>query len=172
MMAGDTDRREYTLGDPNEPDPGKSTWAALGQTKQSDLEQRAIGFNCLNYQRAPEGTLYRHVLPDKEFLDANCADGVRFELMFPSCWNGKDLDSPNHKTHVAYPDLVMTGNCPADFPVRLPSMLFEVIWNTNAFKGRQGRFVISNGDPTGAPRLSTLPSLPFINALCRFRLSW
>ncbi|KAL2207808.1 hypothetical protein CC79DRAFT_1273027 [Sarocladium strictum] len=149
MMAGDTDRREYTLGDPNEPDPEKSTWGSLGQTKQSDLEQRALGFNCLNYQRAPEGTLYRHKLPDKEFLDANCADGVRFELMFPSCWNGHDLDSSNHKKHVAYPDLVMTGTCPEDFPIRLPSILYEVIWNTNAFNGRDGRFVVSNGDPTG-----------------------
>ena len=149
MMSGDTDRRKYTLGDPNEPDPEKSTWGSLGQTKQSDLAQRALGFNCLNYDRDPEGTLYRHKLPDKEFLDANCKDGVRFELMFPSCWNGEDLSSPNHKDHVAFPDLVMTGTCPDDFPVRLPSLLYEVIWDTNAFKSKNGRFVIANGDPTG-----------------------
>ncbi|EFQ34211.1 hypothetical protein CGRA01v4_03966 [Colletotrichum graminicola] len=149
MIAGDTDRRNYTAGDPSQPDPPKSAWSTLGQTKQSDLEQRAIGFNCLNYARAPEGTLYRHALPDKAFLDANCADGVRFEMMFPSCWNGKDVDSPDHKSHMAYPDLVMTGTCPDGFETSVPNLLYEVIWDTAAYKSRNGRFVIANGDLQG-----------------------
>ncbi|KAL7823829.1 hypothetical protein V8C26DRAFT_383986 [Trichoderma gracile] len=150
MVAGDTNRRTYSAGDPTQPDPAKSLWASLGQTTQEILAQRAIGFNCLNYDKAPEGTLYRHFLPDKGFLDANCKDGIRFEIMFPSCWKGGDaLDSPNHQDHVAYPDLVMTGNCPDGYPERLPSMLFEIIWNTNAYAGRAGQFVLSNQDTTG-----------------------
>ena len=150
MISGSNDRRNYTVGNPNMPDPDKSQWAALGQTTQSDLEQRAIGFNCLNYDKTPEGTLYRHYLPDKAYLDANCMDGIRFELMFPSCWKGGDaVDSDDHKSHVAFPDLVMTGNCPSDYPMRLPSMLFEVIWDTHHFANRNGRFVIANGDLSG-----------------------
>ena len=150
MISGDTFRRNYTAGDPSQPDPPKSFWAELNQTSQDILAQRALGFNCLNYAKTPEGTLYRHYLPDKEYLDANCLDGVRFELMFPSCWKGGDaIDSENHKEHMAFPDLVMTGDCPDDYPVRVPSMLFEVIWNTNAFVGRTGTFVIGNGDETG-----------------------
>ncbi|GJC90610.1 hypothetical protein ColLi_13448 [Colletotrichum liriopes] len=149
MIAGDTDRRTYTAGDPSKPDPQKSSWSLLGQTKQSILQQRAIGFNCLNYGRDPEGTLYRHFLPDKAFLDANCANGVRFEMMFPSCWNGKDVDSKDHKSHVAYPDLVIDGTCPDGFETSVPNLLYEVIWNTNAFKNRNGRFVIANGDTQG-----------------------
>jgi hypothetical protein len=127
MIAGDTNQRSFT----------------------GSLESKAIGFNCMNYGRAPEGTLYRHSMPDKAYLDANCADGIRVELMFPACWNGKDLDSPNHRSHVAYPDGVMTGNCPPEFPVRFPGLMFEIIWNTNAFNGKAGEFVWSNGDPTG-----------------------
>ncbi|KJZ74487.1 hypothetical protein HIM_06083 [Hirsutella minnesotensis 3608] len=149
MLSGDVDRREYTLGDANKPDPPKASWASLGQTTQKALAQRAIGFNCLNYGRTPEATLYRHFLPDKSFLDSNCKDGLRFEIMFPSCWNGRDVDSQNHMDHVAFPDLVMDGTCPPDYPVRLPSLLYEVIWNTAAFSGRNGRFVLSNGDETG-----------------------
>lgn len=149
MISGDTSRRSYTAGDPSQPDPDKSMWASMGQTEQSILEQRAIGFNCLNYDKAPEGTLYRHYLPDKAYLDKNCKDGVRIELMFPSCWNGKDTDSANHKDHVAFPDLVMTGTCPEGFETRLPSLMYEVIWDTNAYKNRNGRFVMANGDPTG-----------------------
>jgi hypothetical protein len=145
MIAGDTRRRNFTLP---VPDPPKSDWSG-DQSTQYALGQKAIGFNCLNYAIAPEGSLYRHFLPDKAYLDANCTDGVRFELMFPSCWNGKDVDSPNHKDHMAYPDLVMTGTCPPGFETRLVSLFYETIWDTYAFKGQDGQFMLANGDPTG-----------------------
>jgi hypothetical protein len=149
MIAGNTKRRSFTAGDPTKSDPDKSLWSSLGQTTQEDLEQRALGFNCLNYGKDPEGTLYRHVMPDKEYLDANCKDGLRLELMFPSCWDGDNAQSDDHKSHVAYPDLVITGNCPESHPVSVPGLLFETIWATQAFDGRKGTFVMSNGDPTG-----------------------
>ncbi|SPQ21806.1 1e5b89b2-c560-44a7-86f9-02cf282cf716 [Thermothielavioides terrestris] len=149
MIAGDSTRRNYSLGDPQKPDPEKSRWAQLGQTTQYDLAQRALGFNCLDYSKAPEGSLQRHYLPNKTYLDANCPDGVRFELSFPSCWNGKDITSPDFKSHVAYPDLVLNGNCPDGFNVKLPGLFYETIWATNAFKGVDGEFVISNGDVEG-----------------------
>ncbi|KAJ1329293.1 DUF1996 domain-containing protein [Microdochium nivale] len=150
MLAGSSLRRDYTLGDPDAPDPPTSDWAALGQTDQDSLAQRALGFNCMNYSAPPEGSLFRHKMPNKEFTDANCKDGVRFELMFPSCSNG-ELDSPDHKAHVAYPNLVGDGACPKGYDTRFPSLFFETIWATNApqFKGRAGRWVSSNGDPTG-----------------------
>ena len=151
MIAGDSLRRNYSIGglDFKLPDPEKSLWALLGQTSQVDLTQRAIGFNCLNYDKAPEGSLYRHYLPGKDYLDQFCSNGVRIELMFPSCWNGKDLDSANHRDHVAYPDLVMEGNCPPDFPIRLPGLFYETIWETDVFRQVPGEFVLSNGDTNG-----------------------
>ncbi|KAK3351434.1 hypothetical protein B0H65DRAFT_117959 [Neurospora tetraspora] len=149
MIAGDTNRRNYTVGNVQDADPQKSDWASLGQTSQTDLTQRAIGFNCLNYGKQPEGTLYRHYMPDKDYLDANCADGIRAEMMFPSCWNGKDLDSDNHRSHLAYPDLVMSGNCPKGFETKVPSLMYETIWATNNFIGQPGQFVWANGDIQG-----------------------
>lgn len=151
MIAGNSTRRTYSVANDSYlvPDPPQSFWAELNQTGQSDLAQRAIGFNCLDYSKQPEGALYRHYLPEKEYLDANCTDGVRFEIMFPSCWNGKDLDSPDHKSHVAYPDTVITGYCPEDYPVRLPGLFFETIWGTDSFTNYSGQFVIANGDVQG-----------------------
>ena len=147
MIAGDTNQRNFTMP---VPDPPKSTWASdPAQSSQAGLAQKAIGFNCLNYAIAPEGSLYRHFLPDKAYLDANCKDGIRAELMFPSCWNNKDVTSANKKSHVAYPSTVMDGVCPPDFPTRLPGLFYESIWNTAAFAGIDGEFVFSNGDPTG-----------------------
>lgn len=152
MIAGDSTRRNYSVAGLSvyEPDPEKSLWAALGQTTQHDLAQRAIGFNCLHYHMVPnEPSLYRHYLPEKAFLDANCKSGLRLEVMFPSCWNGKDVTSANYKSHVAYPDLVINGGCPDGFNVKLPGLFYETIWRTDAFANVQGQFVISNGDVQG-----------------------
>lgn len=96
MISGDTDRRNFTCA---VPEPPKSLWSGFELT-QPALQQKALGFNCLNYGGTPEPSLGRHYLPDKSFIDANCPDGLRLELMFPSCWNGKDTDSPDHRSHV------------------------------------------------------------------------
>ncbi len=44
-------------------------------------------------------------------------------LKAPSCWNGRDLDSPDHKSHMAYP---VKSVCPAAFPVPLPMLEIKV----------------------------------------------
>ena len=44
------------------------------------------------------------------------------EVHFPSCWNGVDLDSPDHRSHMAFPTRDPNlGNlrCPASHPVHL-----------------------------------------------------
>lgn len=148
MLAGDTRQRNFS-GLPV-PDPPTSFWTAT-DFAESALRQKALGFNCLNYSPGvtPEGTIYRHFMPDKNFLDNTCPDGLRLELVFPSCWNGKDLDSDDHKSHMRYSSFVLDGTCPEGYETRVPTLLYEVIWATNAFKGVAGQFVLSNGDPTG-----------------------
>ncbi|KAJ4411445.1 hypothetical protein N0V91_001229 [Didymella pomorum] len=145
VLAGDTRLRNFSGP---VPDPPTSSWGAEDMTQES-LMQKSLGFNCLNYDRAPEGSRYRHFMPDKDFLDANCANGIRAEIFFPSCWNGKDVKSKDAKSHMAYPNLIDGGKCPEGFDTRLPSLFYETIWNTYAFKGKDGQFVWSNGDPTG-----------------------
>ncbi|KAI3097075.1 hypothetical protein CBS147333_9404 [Penicillium roqueforti] len=145
MLAGDPYQRNFTWP---VPDPPKSDWSGA-QASQAALRQKALGFNCLDYSATAEASLYRHFLPNKTYLDEHCTDGVRFELMFPSCWNGKDVDSTDHKSHVAYPSLVMDGTCPEGFETRLVSLFYETIWNTYAFKDVDGYFALANGDPTG-----------------------
>jgi hypothetical protein len=56
----------------------------------------------------------------------NCAAGDELELkvFFPQCWNGTDLDSPDHKSHMAYAQ----GGCPASHPVALPELSVNVKW--------------------------------------------
>jgi len=169
MLAGNSSRLTYTAGNPYEPDPPKSDWAALGQVTQEVLSQRALGFNCLHYDaKYDEASLNRHYLPNKTYIDANCYSGVRFELMFPRCWDGR-LDSDNHMDHVAYPDLVQTGNCPSTHPTLLPGLFFETIYETKPFVGRPGQYVLGNGDGgKGEPTQPT--TLPFARIDTNFGL--
>lgn len=89
-----------------------------------------------------------------------CPGGIRSNVLYPTCWDGKNLDSPNHKDHVAYPtsgpsNFLSTGNCPASHPVKIPQLMLEIVWDTTAFNDRSlwpasGQpFVLSQGDTTG-----------------------
>lgn len=150
MISGSNLNRNSSL-----PDPDPNPLGPWPQESQELRAQRALGFNCLNYARGSlEGSLSRHSMPEKAYLDENCADGIRLELMFPSCWDG-ELDGKDHKSHVAFPDGVMVGNCPEGYDRRLVSLFFETIVATDMFKGKNGKFVFSNGDPTGMSFLST-----------------
>jgi hypothetical protein len=44
---------------------------------------------------------------------------LTLHVRFPECWDGASLDSPDHRSHVAYGRL---GRCPASHPSVLPSL--------------------------------------------------
>lgn len=55
-----------------------------------------------------------------------CPNGhLQVRLKFPNCWDGVNLDSPNHMSHVVYP---VKNACPSGFPVKLPLINFFVVW--------------------------------------------
>ncbi len=61
-----------------------------------------------------------------------CEGGIRTTVTFPTCWDGKNTDSPDHKSHVAYPQtgtFESVGTCPSTHPVRLPQLMYEVMWD-------------------------------------------
>lgn len=145
MISGSNYRRNFTL---QVPDPSLP-WSGKDAT-QDALRQKAVGFNCLNYDKTPEGTLERHFLPNKTFMEENCPDGIRLEVLFPICWNGKDLHSQDFTSHVAYSDAGANGGrCPEGFDVVINQLLFETIYPTQNFIGKNGYYLFSNGDPTG-----------------------
>jgi len=57
----------------------------------------------------------------------NCPVGVDVyqNITFPQCWDGVNLDSPDHKSHMAYHT---KGVCPATHPVILPEITFRIIY--------------------------------------------
>ena len=87
-----------------------------------------------------------------------CKEGIMTSLRFPTCWDGKNLDSPDHMAHMSYPEtgtFESSGPCPSTHPVRTSQVMFEVVWDTKPFNDlewpKDGRspFVWSSRDATG-----------------------
>ena len=44
---------------------------------------------------------------------------LRLHVRFPNCWDGRQLDSRDHKSHMAY---ALKGRCPSSHPVAMPAI--------------------------------------------------
>ncbi|KAL2798642.1 hypothetical protein BJX66DRAFT_36175 [Aspergillus keveii] len=141
------------------PEPGSDTVLAppkdlrmlagnpLDREYKDTREAEARSYACLDYTGGAK--------PETNGLpNYNCPNGLRSQVFFPSCWDGKNYDSPDHKSHMAYPiEAYNSGTCPDSHPVKIVSIFIEVIWHTEFFAdmwyGDSHPFVFSNGDPTG-----------------------
>jgi hypothetical protein len=77
--------------------------------------------------------------PDpEEFPKEFCVGGIRSVITFPTCWDGVNLDSPDHKSHIKYGtlgpkdiDVGPSSSCPASHPVVIPQVMLEIIWDVS-----------------------------------------
>jgi hypothetical protein len=62
---------------------------------------------------------------DNPDFPAHCPAGTQLNVRYqsPSCWDGRYLDTPDHKSHMAYP---VTGVCPSSHPVAVPMLEFKM----------------------------------------------
>ncbi|MEU1317286.1 DUF1996 domain-containing protein [Streptomyces tibetensis] len=67
-------------------------------------------------------------LKDKYPLCPQGSDVVR-TFKFQSCWDGRNIDSANHRTHVAFADA--TGNCPSGFRP-IPQLVQRIVYDVDA----------------------------------------
>lgn len=58
--------------------------------------------------------------------DCKRGEVLRLRVTFPQCWDGKNLDSADHQSHMAYAQRRF-GGCPSSHPVALP----EITINTD-----------------------------------------
>ena len=79
-----------------------------------------VHYNCLYYPRGGQATKKSAAIP-------SCPPGTYLsaKIDFPSCWDGVNLDSPDHKSHMAYPN---RGVCPVSHPVGLPALGIRLRW--------------------------------------------
>jgi hypothetical protein len=95
---------------------------------------------------------------------ANCPAGNRLGAVIeaPSCWDGKNLDSANHRDHVAYAGYGTWGylKCPAGYPYVIPSFTLGA-WYT-----------IASGDDTSKWTLSSDAMRPDLPRGSTFHADW
>jgi hypothetical protein len=82
-------------------------------------------------------------------------DGSRIagHVRFPSCWDGVNLDSNDHFSHMSYPDPELHGDtqggmCPSTHPVAIINIGAEFGFGLDGLTDGS-KFVFSNGDTTG-----------------------
>jgi hypothetical protein len=68
---------------------------------------------------------------------------LRLHVNFPDCWNGRTLDSADHKSHMAYSE---NGACPASHPVKVPAISLIVRY---PIQGGPGVELASGGEYSG-----------------------
>ncbi|ORY00317.1 hypothetical protein BCR34DRAFT_575933 [Clohesyomyces aquaticus] len=72
-----------------------------------------------------------------DFPTKACSGGIFTTHHFPPCWDGKNLDSPDHQSHM-YNTIKSDGftnapACPSTHPVRVPQVTYETVWDTTKF---------------------------------------
>ena len=87
-------------------------------------------WSCLHHNEAGAG---------KDFINCPADSMLESYLDFPQCWNGRDLDSADHKSHMAYP---VNGACPATHPVPVPKLRQVLRYPVN---GDPARIRLSSG---------------------------
>ncbi|KAM0719184.1 hypothetical protein Q7P37_005089 [Cladosporium fusiforme] len=133
MLSGDKSARSYD-----------NTTMTYG-TKQYPGRPVAdrVSFNCID----------NPIIELPYLHQTNCKNGMRAQIHFQSCWNGRDLYKADN-SHVAYQSGIDEGICPPTHPVQIPHIFLEVFYDVNLVPGRniqddKGLFVFSQGDPTG-----------------------
>lgn len=94
--------------------------------------------------------------------ECQAPDRLRMDVFFPSCWNGIDLDSADHRSHLAYPDKISgTVACPATHPVAIVRVSYHYAFGvkpdvydpqTQSSRGwrlASDKYEVTNGTPGG-----------------------
>ena len=69
---------------------------------------------------------------------------VGLRITFPFCWDGVNLDSVDHRSHVAFGS--SRGGCPASHPIAMPRLAINVRFATKDARG----YLLSSGAPSTA----------------------
>lgn len=65
--------------------------------------------------------------PPRFAVVAACSEDqlLQLQVTFPSCWNGRALDSPDHRRHMAY---ASGSRCPTSHPVAVPTIVLILLY--------------------------------------------
>jgi hypothetical protein len=76
--------------------------------------------------------------------DCPSGEHLVMRIHFPDCWDGHNLDSADHRSHMAY---AARGQCPAGYPVAVPHLRIGVNYPASV---RGSEVTLSSGGPDTA----------------------
>ena len=84
--------------------------------------------NTFPYVPDPRGP---HTIPS--MADCGVGHEIHAQVVFPSCWDGVNLDSPDHRSHMVYnfppgPEGNQNGACPPSHPVVVPQITVKMVY--------------------------------------------
>ena len=108
----------YNMSDPSQSSPASTMWW--------NCDAANAGGHFANIAQAARG----------------CPVGAHIGMVMtgPDCWNGTELDSPDHRSHLAYMQYDGTGTakCPSTHPYILPHFTIGVWYQVDATLDRSG----------------------------------
>ena len=130
-----------------------------------------FGFNMFNPADKATGTPHFNCdgktgkpghYPDLVAAAANCPPGNRIGMLIaaPHCWDGKRLDSPDHRAHMAHHSYGNWGyaRCPATHPFLVPTFTLGVWYTVDEDLDRSGQW--SAGTKTWHLSSDAMPGEP------------
>jgi hypothetical protein len=125
--------------------PPKGLRMIAGNQKPLSIADSSGYYLCMDSQQAMNPANWG-VLWESDHIKT-CGDGtnrytLRFKVIFPQCWDGKNLDSPDHQSHMAYAckfgqcELAngTLGNTVNGCPITHPVLIPQVTVNANYTK--------------------------------------
>jgi hypothetical protein len=95
-------------------------------------EPKIVDWRCAPGQTLDPGSKNPPVAPTCK------TERLDLDIRFPDCWNGRDSDSPDHKSHMAYSRKAKGGAgyvCPPDHPVLVPALRLGLRYPTTGGSG-------------------------------------
>jgi hypothetical protein len=85
--------------------------------------------------------------------ECDAGDDISVTVNFPQCWDGRNLDSVDHKRHLAFTTATRNRGCPASHPVALPrisiNVTFDVTPSSDVSKWRLSSDMYGTDQPAG-----------------------
>lgn len=88
-------------------------------------------------------------------------DLLEFRVVFPQCWDGVNLTSEDHRSHMSYPILAEapntgTGRCPDSHPVAIPEISYKFAFEVTQSTGTSDTWYLSSKMNSSHPNGSSL----------------
>jgi Domain of unknown function (DUF1996) len=96
----------------------------IGGNSKATSPQPYVSYGCAPFT---EGDVGAPLTNDRV---PNCVPGqqMMMRVEYPQCWDGRNLTSPDGRSHMAYGTYAGGRGCPSTHPVPIPAITFTVKW--------------------------------------------